>query len=108
MADETALRLDVWRPRPGTAIVVVRGEVDLLTATELALRLEEQLPATSTLVVDLSEVDFFGAAGLEVLVHIQSEAERRGLALRLVVGPHLRRLLSLVDLDRTLPVHDAR
>ena len=108
MTDGALLRLDVRRPRPGRVIVAVHGEVDMLTAPDLALGLEQHLDGTGTLVVDLSEVVFFGAAGLEVLLHIQTEARRRGMALQLVTGPHLQRLLHLVDLDRALPLHDAR
>ena len=108
MGDETLLHLDVKRPRAGTVVVAVHGEVDMLTAPELAAGLEQQLDRASALVVDLSEVEFFGAAGLEVLVQVQSETRQRGLSLRLVVGPHLRRLLALVDLEGELCVHDAR
>lgn len=108
MGDESLLRLDVRLPRPGTVVVAARGEVDLLTAPDLARGLEQHLQDASTLVVDLSEMEFFGAAGIEVLLQVQTEARRRGIVLRLVIGPHLRRVFTLADLDCALSVHDAR
>jgi len=107
VVDET-LPLDVrWRGA-GIVVVTARGEIDLVTAPALAQRLEQHLPSSGELVLDLSEVAFFGAAGLQALVHVQREATRHGIIFRLVTGPQVHRLLGLVELDRTLLVHDAR
>jgi anti-anti-sigma factor len=103
---DAVLRLCV-REEPGAVVTQVHGEVDLLTAPRLAAELVEQVDGRSPVVVaDLSEVDFFGAAGLEALSQAQRSAERSGVSLRLVAGPQVRRLLTLVRLDRPLPVHD--
>jgi len=60
-------------PRRDLLIVSVAGEVDLVTAPVLADEL--RAAGVRTLVVDLSEVSFLGAAGLSVL-HASAGRER--------------------------------
>ncbi|MGH3885170.1 MAG: STAS domain-containing protein, partial [Pseudonocardiaceae bacterium] len=50
-----------------TRVVTVVGEVDALTAPELAAFLTTQLAAARVVVVDLDGVRFLGSAGLSVL-----------------------------------------
>lgn len=96
------------REEPGAVVTEVHGEVDLLTAPLLAAALVEQADGRAPVVVaDLSEVDFFGVAGLEVLSQAQRSAEQAGVSLRLVASPQVRRLLTLLALDRPLRVHDS-
>lgn len=96
------------REEPGAVVTEVHGEVDLLTAPLLAAALVEQADGRAPVVVaDLSEVDFFGVAGLEVLSQAQRSAEQAGVSLRLVASPQVRRLLNLLALDRPLRVHDS-
>jgi anti-sigma B factor antagonist len=53
----------------GTAVVHVRGEVDLYTAPRLREQLEEVIgEGQRQLVVDLTEMDFIDSTGLGVLV----------------------------------------
>lgn len=93
---------------PGVVVVAVRGEVDLLTAPRLAAAVTEQADGRAgVLVADLSEVAFFGAAGLEALAQAQQRAAAAGVSLRLVVGPHVSRLLSLLDPERPLPAYES-
>jgi anti-anti-sigma factor len=68
---ELAVRTS-W-PRRDLLIVSVAGEVDLVTAPILADEL--RAAGVRTLVVDLSEVSFIGAAGLSVL-HASARRER--------------------------------
>jgi anti-anti-sigma factor len=79
--------LCVQRPSPGTAVVVVRGEVDQLTAPRLTEMFASRLRGTlRTLVVDLSKVDFLGAAGLSALIYADLFARQSGVAFRIVTG----------------------
>lgn len=104
---DAAIRLSV-REEPGAVVTEVHGEVDLLTAPRLAATLVEQADGRApVVVVDLSEVDFFGAAGLEALVQAQRSADRSGVSLRLVAGPRVHRLLTLLHLDQPLLVHES-
>jgi anti-sigma B factor antagonist len=85
----------------GIWVIRVSGEVDMLTAPELARLLRSQIEAGSrALVVDLSRTQFLGSSGLAALV----EAERlAGVKTKLVLaGPvnHIvARALELTGLD---------
>lgn len=109
------MRLRVSRPGSGTAVVHVRGEVDVLTAPRLTELLVTRLRgAIRTLVIDLSEVDFLGAAGLSALVHAELLARHRGVTLRVVAGDNraalrpltVTGLAGLLDVD--VPVDQAQ
>ncbi|WP_162181525.1 STAS domain-containing protein [Mycolicibacterium neoaurum] len=78
---ETAMSYDVEQLQPrgisvetataGNGLVIrVAGVVDMLTAQILVERLDLALAtAPSTLIVDLTEVEFFAAAGIAAVVH---------------------------------------
>ena len=69
---------------PDARVVTVVGEVDTLTAPELATFLTAQLVAAQVVVVDLDGVQFIGSAGLSVLVEANELAIRQDRALWLV------------------------
>ncbi|MBC6446163.1 STAS domain-containing protein [Actinokineospora xionganensis] len=89
---------------PG-GVVVVRavGEVDTATAATLVTGIDDardKKPAV--LVVDLSEVGFFGSVGISALI----EAERRTRCpMRVVVTPAIRRILGIVGFDAMLDLY---
>jgi anti-sigma B factor antagonist len=64
--------------RPGIRLVVLGGELDVLTAPLLlaALQRPENIGATH-LVISLVEVDFLGAAGISALVDVARRRHRR-------------------------------
>ena len=69
----------------GAVVLVVRGEVDLVTGPPLKIRLLEHVrPTGPPLVIDLSDVIFLGAAGLTVLVTVREAAMAAGVVLCLV------------------------
>lgn len=65
-------------------VVTVTGEVDSLTAPELAACLTAQLAGARRVVVDLDGVQFLGSAGLSVLFEANELATREDRDLRLV------------------------
>jgi len=102
------LRIEVQRPRPGTAVVAAHGEVDMLTAPWLAGMLTVRLrhDTLELLVLDLSGLDFLGAAGLSVLVQTHLQARRRGTGLRIVTGDSrpVVRALTAAGMHHDLPL----
>jgi anti-anti-sigma factor len=59
----------------GTSVLVVEGELDMLTAPQLSHALDEALGAAPpVLVVDLSGVTFMDSAGLAVLLTAHRES----------------------------------
>jgi len=65
-------------------VVTVLGEVDTLTAPDLASCLNVHLVAAQRVVLDLDGVQFMGSAGLSVLAKANELALRDGRELRLV------------------------
>jgi len=78
------LDLQVAEHSPGTRVVTVVGEIDALTAPELAAFLTEQVIAAQLVVVDLDGVRFLSSAGLRALFEANEFATREGRDLRLV------------------------
>ncbi|MGH3885018.1 MAG: STAS domain-containing protein [Pseudonocardiaceae bacterium] len=78
------LGLEVAERDPDARVVTVVGEVDALTAPELAAFLTAQLVAAPVVVVDLDGVRFLGSAGLSVLFEANELATREDRDLRLV------------------------
>jgi anti-anti-sigma factor len=88
MSDQasTELRMVVLR-RPGLRIVQVMGELDMLTAPALRDCLRIQLiMKPNTLVIDLNEVEFLGAAGVRVLMATRRTGELLGCDVLLAGG----------------------
>jgi anti-anti-sigma factor len=85
--------------RDGGIVVMVRGEVDSGSAATLARFLCEHAQLSSWLVVSMAEVDFFGAAGIDVLADFDARCRRRNYPWALVCGGTVDRLLRLCKVD---------
>ncbi|GAB3209682.1 STAS domain-containing protein [Marinactinospora thermotolerans] len=99
------------RPRgvePTPTVVRLSGEVDLYTVPQLRKRLFEALrPGAGLVAVDLSDVTFFGAAGIALLVAGQSQADRLGIDFRLAApSPQTRKVLDITGMHACLPTHE--
>lgn len=92
---------------PGAVMIAVRGEVDLCTSPLLRDALLDHLRRPCPpLVVDLTDVTFFGAAGLTVLTTARNAAMAAGNRLCLVAnGRPVLRPLTLTGLDRVFDIH---
>ena len=78
------LSLEVAEHGPDARVVTVVGEIDALTAPELATFLTAQVIAAQLVVVNLDGVRFMGSAGLSVLFEANELASREDRDLRLV------------------------
>jgi anti-anti-sigma factor len=84
---------------PGTARIVVRGELDLSTgprAEEEIRRAEADQP--DTLILDLRDVTFFDSTGLQLVLDADVRAREEGR--NLIVAPgdgEPRRILELAE-----------
>jgi anti-sigma B factor antagonist len=97
----------ITRPRPGTAVLQVRGEIDTLTAPAFTAATTDLVSGPdTTLVIDLSEVRFLASSGLAVLITAANRAEERGARLRLVVATRaVRRPLEITGTDQLFDLH---
>jgi anti-sigma B factor antagonist len=76
--------LEVTEHGQDARVVTVMGEVDALTAPELATFLTAQLTVAQVVVVHLDGVRFLGSAGLSVLFEANDLATQEDRELRLV------------------------
>jgi anti-sigma B factor antagonist len=101
------LKFGVRRFGDGAVVVTVRGDLNLLTAPRLVEMVRYGLRgAVCVLVIDLSELDFLGVAGLAVLVQARTWAGACGIALRVVIGQNhsVIRALTITGLHRDLSI----
>ena len=96
----------------GALILRLSGEFDLATTTGMAYtRLRSavaELPPPSLVVVDLTEVDFFSAAGVRLLRQFVDMCTAQGLSVRIVATPDhaIRRVIAITGLDEQVPTFD--
>lgn len=87
-------------------VVRVTGEIDMQTAPKLQESLDETVERMKggRVVVDLTDVTFFGSVGLAALADAAAQADHHCCLLRIVVGiNHLvRRSIEVTGLDRVL------
>ena len=86
-----------------TVLVAAVGEVDAASAAHLSESIERNLTGYQQLVLDLSRLAFFSAAGYSVLSRVHSGCARAGIGWVLVPGPEVARLLRICDPDGILP-----
>jgi anti-sigma B factor antagonist len=88
-------------------VVTVTGEVDMVTAPELAACLIAQLAVAQVVVVNLDGVRFLASAGLTVLFEANELAKHKGRDLRLVCNScTANRSLEATGLRKHLPFAD--
>ncbi|HVH21204.1 MAG TPA: STAS domain-containing protein [Pseudonocardia sp.] len=95
-------------PRPGVAVLAVRGEIDALTTPQLETGIDELLadPA-ERVVLDLTQVTFLASSGLAVLIRAAQLAGERAQRLRLVVATRaVRRPLQVTGSDQLFDLFD--
>jgi anti-sigma B factor antagonist len=89
----------------GTAIVSVRGEVDLYTVPQLSETLDAAIAETpAELVIDLSDVTFMDSTGLSLLV--QTHKRLKPISASVVVRGARDQVLKVLDLTKVTKVLD--
>lgn len=99
--------LDVRRSGDRTVILVV-GDLDVLTAPQLRDRLVEVVESDSRVIfVDLTGCQFIDSSGLSALVTAHKRVTSVGGQLDLVCPTgNVRRLIEVVALDQVFTIHD--
>ena len=96
--------IDVRSPRSGVAQVVLGGEHDLSSASQLRETLDQALANCSHLIVDVSPVQFIDATTINVLVNAQQAATERDCRFNLVLSttPLVERVLEITGVLEAL------
>ncbi|MGI5452136.1 STAS domain-containing protein [Streptomyces sp. CA-249302] len=92
----------------GTTVVELRGDIDILTATRLSVRLDALTAGARTdLVLDLRPVTFIDCSGLRLLCRTRNHVLARHGRLRLVCDSgrllHILRPVGLAGVFELLP-----
>ncbi len=98
---------DVGKHKVDDAVVLtVAGEVDMLSAPQLAEAIRTALAAgPPALVIDLTKVDFLASAGMTVLVTAQAEVTPPTRFAVVANGPATSRPIKLMGLDNVLALY---
>lgn len=86
-----------------TVLVSVSASVDASNATDICTKIERRTAGYRQMVLDLSEVEFFGTAGYTLLHRLHFRCNAEGVDWVLVAGPEVQRLLRVCDPDGMLP-----
>jgi anti-anti-sigma factor len=77
-------------------VVVLAGELDLVSAAVLERQVRTLRPAFDPIVLDLRRIDFIDSSGLRLLLSLRNDAKRDGKGLILVPGrPQIQRIFDL-------------
>jgi len=103
LSTDEPITVRLEEPLPGTALLRVAGEVDMLSSATLRDNIAAALAeARQRLIIDLEGVEFLGTSGLAALVEGRSSAAERNTELWLVCSRRqvLRplRIAGLIDL----------
>jgi len=86
-----------------TVLLTVTGDIDAATASGLFDDLETHLRGYRQVVLDLSGVEFFGAAGYSLLNRLHVHCTRASIDWIVVTGTEAQRLLRVCDPDGIFP-----
>jgi anti-anti-sigma factor len=89
-----------------TVVLTVSGEVDMLSAPQLAEAIHTAAATgPAGLIVDLSKVDFLASAGMTVLVTAQADVAPPTRFAVVANGPATSRPIKLMGLDNVLSLY---
>jgi anti-anti-sigma factor len=94
----------------GSAVVRVRGEIDLSNALDVQESIGRAAPVDAVeVVVDLSGTTYLDSTGIAMLFRLRERLEhgRQELQLVVPVDSPIRRVLELTQLTRVIPVRDS-
>lgn len=84
-------------------LITASGDVDASTAPGLCDSVQRHAAGYRQLVLDLSDVDFFGTAGYSLLHRLHARCAHTAVDWVLVAGSEVARLLRVCDPDGILP-----
>ncbi|MEV0670696.1 STAS domain-containing protein [Mycobacterium sp. NPDC050441] len=87
-----------WLP-PSTAVISAHGEIDATNAAEFADYALRHIGKAERVAIDLTEVEFFGTAGLSALKAIEARCSAGNIDWVLAPSKAVNRLLRICDLD---------
>ncbi|MGW4097567.1 STAS domain-containing protein [Mycobacterium sp. NPDC004974] len=90
-----------WLP-PSTAVISAHGEIDAVNAADFADYALRHTTEAERVVIDLTDVEFFGTAGFSALMAIGLQCSTTDIDWVLVPSRAVNRLLRICDPDSAL------
>ena len=87
----------------GSLVVAVHGDIDMRSAPMFSDFVCSRVSSKRHVTLDLSDVDFFGIAGLTVFDAVHDYTAGIGASWSVVAGRSVSRLLQVADLESTIP-----
>ncbi len=89
------------------AILAVAGVIDMFTVPQFKAALSAAIAGKPTsLIVDLSDIEFLSSAGMSALVWIHNQADEAGIGFGVAAdSPSTSRVIRLVGLAHALNLH---
>jgi anti-anti-sigma factor len=100
--DSDGVRLSTHTESAAT-VVAATGEIDASNIDRLTEYIRNSLRGDRPLVVDLSDLSFFGAQGIPALFSLGEECGKAGVEWAVVANHPVQRLLRIGDKDHRLP-----
>lgn len=108
--EATAAQLD-----DGIRVIVVRGELDLSTASDLEGPLEEAISTKdASVLIDLTECEFIDSTGIALIVRAwqrldtAADGDGSGQVVICSANDQVRRVLEITGLELSIPIHSTR
>jgi anti-anti-sigma factor len=102
------VRLEFRRLKSSVAVITAHGEIDSSNADSLAEYTLRHLRGRNTLILDLRDLDFFGAAGFSALHKISAGCAQASVGWALLPNALVSRVLRICDPQGTLPAASLR
>jgi anti-anti-sigma factor len=102
--EDQIARVGLRWSKSSTAVISAHGEIDASNADALAEYTLAHVADCRSLVLDLRDVNFFGASGFSALHEISAGCARAGVGWALLSGAAVSRSLRIGDAQGTLPV----
>lgn len=91
--------------RGHVTLLTIRGEIDMLTAPEVATRCSELADDQNNVIVDARGITFIDAAGIKAFIDGRSAIHEGGGNFSVIPSRQVRRLLDILDLHELFPTY---
>lgn len=88
----------------GLVLVGVQGEVDATNRQALGRFVARHIRVSKQLILDLTDVEFFGSQGFTALYYVNVQCARRDVDWMIACSPAVLRILRICDPDEELPL----
>jgi anti-anti-sigma factor len=92
---------------PSSVVITAHGELDASNANQLADYVQRCAAHTKSVILNLSDVDFFGTAGFSALHTINVRCAGADVRWAVVPSKAVSRLLRICDPDNALPLAES-